>query len=385
MTARRQVWAATIAVTALALSACGGDDDDSADETTPTTATADTGGATTDATTTAPSTTGATTTTGASTTMAEDTATETTEATGEAASSEFCSTVIEAETIASAGPDVDFEAATEEEIAGAMEEFSAVLLPLLDDLAGSVPDEISGDVETIDAALRTSMETGDDPFSQPGFVEADRAVDEYVANNCGYDVYTVRAVEYEFEDVPATIETGIVGFELENEGEEVHELVMFRINDDVDLTIEELAELPEEESESMVEFITATFAAPGESAYTFGDLRPGRYGMLCFIPVGTTDMSMLEEPTDDGAATTTEATGETTETTGAAGEMGPPHFTQGMMAEFEVTEAGGGSDSSPTTTDGSDSSPTTTDDSDSSPSTTDDSDSSEETTTTTTG
>jgi hypothetical protein len=370
MRARRQVRPVTVAALALALalSACG-DDGDSADETTPATASADTAGAaTTDATSMDPSTTGATT-------SPQDSDTETTDATGDAASSEFCSTVIEAETVASAGPDVDFEAATEEEIAGAMEEFSAALVPLLDDLAASAPDEISGDLETIDSALRASMETGDDPFSQPGFVEADRAVDEYVAGNCGYEVYSVRAVEYEFEDVPSTIGAGIVGFELQNEGQEVHELVLFRINDDVDLTIEELAELPEEESESMVEFITATFADPGESAYTFGDLRPGRYGILCFIPVGTTDMSMLEEPTSDAEATTTEATGTTTETTGddttgAAGEMGPPHFTQGMMAEFEVTEAGGGSDSSPSTTDDSDSSPSTTDDSDSSAATT---------------
>ena len=175
------------------------------------------------------------------------------------------------------------------------------------------------------------------------------------------------AVEYAFEDVPPTIEAGVVGFDLENEGREVHELVLFRINDDVDLTIEELAELPEQESESMVEFITAAFAAPSESDMTFHELRPGRYGMLCFIPVGTTDMSMLQdehmgEATGDAAATTTEATGEMTEmtemtgeeTTGAAGEMGPPHFTQGMMAEFEVTEAGsgGGSESTPSTSSG---------------------------------
>jgi hypothetical protein len=223
------------------------------------------------------------------------------------------------------------------------------------------------------------METGDDPFSQPGFVEADRAVDQYVADNCGFEVYTVRAVDYAFEDVPATIESGIVGFELENEGREVHEMVLFRINDDVDLTLEELVALPEEESQSMVEFVTVAFAAPGESDLSFNELRPGRYGMLCFIPLGTTDMSMLEgepsgeatgEATGDAtggtadATATTEATGETTGTSADASQLGPPHFTQGMMTEFEVVEAGsGGSSSSPSTTDGAGA--TTTDDSDS--------------------
>jgi hypothetical protein len=371
----------TIAVTALALQACADDDDDAAGDTTPATVAPTSVTAETTTTTSAPTTTQATATTQATT--------DTTEATGEAVAEAFCSTVVEAEGIASAGPDVDFEAATEEEVAAAMEEFSAALVPLLDQLAESVPDEIASDLETIDSALRSGIETGDDPFSQPGFVEADRAVDQYVADNCGFEVYTVRAVDYAFEDVPATIESGIVGFELENEGREVHEMVLFRINDDVDLTLEELVALPEEESQSMVEFVTAAFAAPGESDLSFNELQPGRYGMLCFIPLGTTDMAMLEgepageatgESTGDAtsgtadATATTEATGDTTGTSSDASQLGPPHFTQGMMTEFEVVEAGaGGSSTAPSTTDsgGDDSdSPTTTESDSSAPSTT---------------
>ena len=390
MRTRYRAGLSMIAVAALALSACGDDDDDdAADDTAPATATPTTDGAVTTTSVATPPTTDATTTT-------EGTTTETTAATG-AGSDEFCTTVVEAEAVATAGPDVDFETATEEEVTAAMEEFSAALLPMLDQLAENVPDEVASDLETIDSAFRTSMETGDDPFSQPGFAEADRSIDQYIADNCGFDVYAVRAVEYEFEDVPTEIETGIVGFELQNEGREGHELVLFRINDDVDLTLEELAELPEEESQSMVEFVTAAFAEPGGSDFTFNDLRPGRYGILCFIPVGTTDMSMLEggpeEATGDAAATTTEATGQTTDTTadattgdattGGAGEMGPPHFTQGMMAEFEVVEAGsGGGSTSPSTTDGSDSSaPSTTEESDSATTTTNGSDTSPSTTT----
>ena len=365
MRKRRPVVTWSVALGMVALGACS-DDDDASEATVPPAVTAETSPATTAA---APSTTATSTTATPSTPET----TETTEATNEAASEQFCSTVVEAEAVASAGPDVDFEAATEEEVAAAMEEFSAALLPMLDQLAADVPEEIASDLETIDSALRGSIESGEDPFGQPGFVEADRAVDEYVADNCGFEIYTVRAVDYAFEDVPDTIEAGIVGFDLENDGREVHEMVLFRINDDVDLSIQELTELPEEESQSMVEFVTVAFAAPGESDITFHDLRPGRYGMLCFIPLGTTDMSILEgepsgEATGDatgGAPSTTEATSQTADmTTDSSGpsEMGPPHFTQGMMAEFEVVEAGsGGGSTSPSTTDGSDSSmPTTT-------------------------
>jgi hypothetical protein len=159
MRSRYRAGLCTIAVTALALSACGDDDDDAAEDTVPATATPTTDSAATTSAAT-PSTTEATPST------TEATATATTAATG-SSSDEFCTTVVEAEAVASAGPDVDFETATEEEVTAAMEEFSAALVPMLDQLAEQVPDEIAGDIETIDSALRTSMETGDDPFSQP--------------------------------------------------------------------------------------------------------------------------------------------------------------------------------------------------------------------------
>ena len=60
----------------------------------------------------------------------------------------------------------------------------------------------------------------------------------------------------------------------------------------------------------------ASFAAPGESDTLFVDLEPGRYVIVCFLPVGATpdNMEALE-----------------------SGELqGPPHFTEGMVEEFTV-------------------------------------------------
>ena len=48
----------------------------------------------------------------------------------------------------------------------------------------------------------------------------------------------------------------------------------------------------------------------GAAATAFGDLRPGRYFGVCFIPEGTT-------PTAEG--------------------QGPPHFTMGMLKEFAIS------------------------------------------------
>lgn len=77
-------------------------------------------------------------------------------------------------------------------------------------------------------------------------------------------------------------------------------------------TLEELLALPEGEVEGMVVDTGYAQALPGGSATSFIDLTAGRYGMVCFMPVG---------------ATTWEE-GETLDS--------PPHFTEGMLREVTV-------------------------------------------------
>lgn len=330
-TTRTRAWGAVLALTLVA-TACGGDDDSASDDTaTPIT------DVSVDPTVSSPGSTEPTTATTepVSATSEPSATTEPTSATSEPTSSApddttdapdgsvapvaaeaFCQSVIETQSVLTTGPEVDFETATEEEIASAMEEYSGQLLPRLDELAADVPEEIGEDVEALTGVLRDALDSGAEPFSDPTFVEADRNIDAFMLDNCGYEVVSVEAVDYRFEGAPATVAAGTVGFDFQNNGTEVHEMILFRINDDVDMTLEELLELPEEEAETMIQFIGAAFAASGEEDVIFADLEPGRHAMLCFIPTGTTSMEMLE---------------------GEEAPEGPPHFTQGMVHEFEVT------------------------------------------------
>jgi hypothetical protein len=99
---------------------------------------------------------------------------------------------------------------------------------------------------------------------------------------------------------------GDVAFRMTNESEaEEHEMIIFARAEGETRSFEEIMNLPEEESESAVRFVGATFAPPGGSGAVFAELEPGDYAMACFIPVG-------------------------------GGEEGPPHFTQGMFTEFTV-------------------------------------------------
>jgi uncharacterized cupredoxin-like copper-binding protein len=123
--------------------------------------------------------------------------------------------------------------------------------------------------------------------------------------SCDFESASVTGVDYAFEGVPETLPAGTVAVEFENASEEEeHEMVVFKKNDPNQST-EELFELPEEEAMGLITFAGFAFASPGESSSSLLTLEPGAYTMVCVIPVG----------------------GE---------EGGPPHFTQGMTAEFTV-------------------------------------------------
>lgn len=231
----------------------------------------------------------------------------------------FCDSLVQAEMTAARGPDVDFESASSEEIEEAVGSFAEELTPMLDAMMAEVPDAVADQTATLDQLLRQAVETGDPSiFEQDEFRQADRAVDEFVVDNCDYPFLEVQAVDYAFEGVPETVEPGIVAIDFSNGGAEVHEMALMRLNDDTTETVEELLQLPEEEALPKVTPAGHAFAFPETGDITFVDLQPGEYFVACFIPVGTTP-DKIEE----------------LESGGEPG--GPPHFTAGMVAKFSVT------------------------------------------------
>ncbi len=84
---------------------------------------------------------------------------------------------------------------------------------------------------------------------------------DYMIANCGYPVIDVTAQEYAFVGIPEEIAAGPTIFNITNEGEQVHEMIVFRISDDVDLPVQEILQLPDEETE-------------GDGGGRRGDLRP---------------------------------------------------------------------------------------------------------------
>jgi hypothetical protein len=299
---------------ALVLGACGDDDDTASDATDAPAATADAeeSPATTAA---APATAGADTTAAApaTTEMASDTTagsagttgdTGDTGATGDQGSADpVCGPYLEVTAQFNGEPD------------------PATLTAALDEVDANTPDELTDVLGTMTSAAREVLESGGQdfaPFETPEFMAAQTEVDGWVFENCAFDAtYEVIATEYAFEGLPEEVEPGLVAVRLVNEGQEAHEIGIARKAEGTTETWQELLELPEEEAESKVVFVGGGFAPmSGSEGYAFLDLsESGEYAALCFIPTGTV---MSED-------------GEVTE------GSGPPHFVQGMIAEFNVS------------------------------------------------
>ena len=184
----------------------------------------------------------------------------------------------------------------------------ADIAPLFQTITDEAPEELADDANELNATIQALTEGDAEAFNSDATFEQYTAFVDGAIGECDFDTTDVTAVDYSYEGVPETIEAGTVAFTFTNEAEsEDHMMAIIKKKDGVDLTFEELLDLPEDEAESSTEFKGEAFAPAGESSSTLAELDAGEYAMICFIGVGSPEV-----------------------------EDGPPHFTQGMMQEFTV-------------------------------------------------
>lgn len=140
---------------------------------------------------------------------------------------------------------------------------------------------------------------------------------------------TIEGVDYAFADVPDTVPAGTRLTFQNTSSTELHEMVVFRLPDDIDTPIDDLVHLPPAELETTLGTPVAVILQPPGAAQPIqavGDgalVERGRYALMCFVPIAA-------DPDEYLAAA--EAGGGKPE--GVSG--GPPHFTAGMYAELTV-------------------------------------------------
>jgi hypothetical protein len=212
-------------------------------------------------------------------------------------------------------PEIDFESATEEEIAAGMKAYASdVLQPAMADIVATAPDELADEAEQFTALVDEFAATGDpSAFETPEVAAITATAHAYDLTNCGWESVDVAATDYAFAGLPAELDAGVVSLEMRNHGEELHELLLLRKNDGVTETAEEILALTEEEGQVLTTTVgTSAFAAPGAEDFLVAELEPGNYVAVCFVPVGATS---TDGPPPDG----------------------PPHAMEGMYTEFTVT------------------------------------------------
>lgn len=179
---------------------------------------------------------------------------------------------------------------------------------LLGDLEAAMPADLQDDAGAYAAGLTASFEGDEAAMSDPAFVDASAALGEAVYDGCETsETLDVTGIDYAFEDLPSEISAGRVALRFTNgtDHDEAHELVLLRKAEGTTEALDELLELPEEESMAKLTPVGVVFSDdPGGTATTLVDLEAGEYVAVCFIPTG--------------------------------GEDGPPHAFEGMAAELEV-------------------------------------------------
>lgn len=141
---------------------------------------------------------------------------------------------------------------------------------------------------------------------------------------------SVRAVDYAFEGMPASVPAG-TRFSISNESEkELHEMVLMRINDDETRPAAELVALSPDQLDAVVSqppaMVSLVMPRSDEMINAVGDASvtaPGRYLVICSIPTGADPAAYMSaaQESQDGPPDV---------------PGGPPHMVNGMWAELTV-------------------------------------------------
>ena len=157
-------------------------------------------------------------------------------------------------------------------------------------------------------------------LDKPEHIAASGVVHAFDLENCGWNKVEITADEYSYAGVPAELESGPTSLDLDNVGSEVHEFTMFKVGSGVTKSVKQLIDQGPGDPEVGVSlaFLGHIEVRPEGTPDDYGimDLEPGKYAIICYLPVGATP-----EKVDDP---------------NASFEGAERHYSRGMISEFTV-------------------------------------------------
>jgi hypothetical protein len=163
----------------------------------------------------------------------------------------------------------------------------------------TAPPAIASQVQAVVATARSANQSGGDPTEiDPSFEQNFNAIQQYRYDSCGYTQLDVTGIEYEFQGLPSTVPAGPVAIRFTDTGAELHELAIYRVKGKD--SVKKIVGLSEKEQRKKLEGIGFTIAVQGQTSYTIAELtKPGRYALICHLPVGSTSEEAIEEVEKD--------------------------------------------------------------------------------------
>ncbi|HEX2054380.1 MAG TPA: hypothetical protein VHJ78_11735 [Actinomycetota bacterium] len=174
------------------------------------------------------------------------------------------------------------------------------LILLTERMLETAPDDAKEPLEAQVAAYRELVRTRDPAgFKSERLLEARREASTVESEACGVNQVDFTASEYRYNGVPQTMRHGKVSFQMRNEGEEAHQMTLYRRNADSEGEFPTILEAGTQDEEATA--ITTMHVAAGATYAATADVAGGRYAMVCVLTTGD-----------------------------------QPHWQRGMIAEFEV-------------------------------------------------
>lgn len=145
------------------------------------------------------------------------------------------------------------------------------------------------------------------------------------------DKKTVTAVDYGFENLPASVDAGTTLTLTNTSTKELHEMVLIKLPDGEKRPVAGLVKLPERELDALASGPPAAvlIAPPGGATQiaAVGDgklTEKGRYLVICSIPTGADPAAYLQAAQASQGGPPAQVAG------------GPPHVAQGMFGQITV-------------------------------------------------
>lgn len=202
------------------------------------------------------------------------------------------------------GGDVDPEFAEYCEASAAMDDSDGPpTTETVEELVGLMSDDIVEQGQIVLDAFKEHDGDVGAVFSDPAVNEAIEVIEAWEGEHCGTDddegededgdleaaegaeLVPVTAVDFGFEGVPDTVAAGPVALELTNEGDAIHEMTLFRLDDkSVDEVIAHATAAFEADEEDLGDLGFAFTPPGGDPRYINADLDTGDYVLICFIP-----------------------------------------------------------------------------------------------------